>query len=208
MNPTGAERARGSRRRLPARRIACLLALVATGCGSPSEPLPPIEPRPVIVAPQPRPAPAGPPARPLCGVLASVASNDAAGFSALRGPRLADQSWIGTETLPGTRRCRIEGNAWPRARYVCEGAVFAAEGRGRAKAEFEMLAREIDRCLESPIWFPRDWRRGEPFEFAMGERLQAWTDGSTAPPSTVVLKVHQDLTSHDYRLQLALETAP
>jgi hypothetical protein len=208
MSPTGAEGAEGSRRRPPAHRIACLLALAATGCAGPPEPPPPIEPDPVIAAPRVRPAPPEPDDDELCAVLASVASNETAGFSGLRGARLADQSWVGTETLPGTLRCRIEGDAWPRARYVCEGAAFAAEGRGRAETEFEELAREIDRCLASPIWFPREWRRSERFEFAMGERLQAWTDGSTAPPSTVVLKVHQDLIRHDYRLKLALETAP
>jgi hypothetical protein len=205
MSPTAAERAKGPCRP-PAHRVACLLALAASACASPSEPTGPPEPRPVIAAPQVRPVPPEPPAKELCAVLASIASDDGAGFSGLRGPPLADQSWVGTETLPGTERCRIEGEAWPRARYVCEGEVFAAEGRGRAEAEFETLAGDIDQCLRSPIWFPREWRRSEPFEFAMGERLQAWTDDSTAPPSAVVLKVHQDLTRHDYRLRLALET--
>ena len=136
-----------------------------------------------------------------------MAANDATGFSGLRGSRLGPGRWIGTETLPGTERCRIEGDAWPRARYVCDGEVFGAEGRGQAETEFETPAGEIDQCLRRSIWFPRDWRRSEPFEFAMGERLQAWIDGSTSPPSTVVRKVHQDLIRHDYRLRLALETA-
>ena len=39
----------------------------------------------------------------------------------------------------------------------------------------------------------------------MGERLQAWTDQSTAPPSQVVLKVQQDLDRRGYRLKLDLE---
>jgi hypothetical protein len=187
--------------------MVCLLALAAGGCGSPSKAPAPREPQPVIATPQVRPVPPEPETEELCAVLVSVAANDATGFSGLRGTRLGAGRWVGTATLPGTERCRIEGQAWPRARYVCDGEVFEAEGRDLAEAEFEMLAGEIDQCLEKPIWFPRDWRRSEPFEFAMGERLQAWIDGSTSPPSTVVLKVHQDLIRHDYRLRLALETA-
>jgi hypothetical protein len=187
--------------------MVCLLALAAGGCAAPSKAPAPSEPPPVIAAPRVRPVPPESETEELCAVLASVAANDAKGFSELRGARLGAGHWVGTATLPGTERCRVEGQAWPRARYVCDGEVFEAEGRDQAEAEFEMLAGEIDQCLEKPIWFPRDWRRSEPFEFAMGERLQAWIDGSTSPPSTVVLKVHQDLIRHDYRLRLALETA-
>ena len=39
----------------------------------------------------------------------------------------------------------------------------------------------------------------------MGERLQTWTDQSTAPPSQVVLKMQQDLDRSGYHLKLALE---
>jgi hypothetical protein len=39
----------------------------------------------------------------------------------------------------------------------------------------------------------------------MGERLQTWTDQSTAPPSQVVLKVQQDIDDQGYRLKLDLE---
>ena len=42
----------------------------------------------------------------------------------------------------------------------------------------------------------------------MGERLQAWTDRSTAPPSQVVLKVQQDAAGPTYRLKLNLEAVP
>jgi hypothetical protein len=42
----------------------------------------------------------------------------------------------------------------------------------------------------------------------MGERLQAWIDHSTAPPTQVVLKVQQDATGDFYRVQLDLEAVP
>ncbi len=73
------------------------------------------------------------------------------------------------------------------------------------RPRFEALAQTIDECLKQPIWFPRDWQKGEPFEFAMGERLQTWTDQSVSPPSQVVLKIQQDLDRRGYRLKLNLE---
>jgi hypothetical protein len=42
----------------------------------------------------------------------------------------------------------------------------------------------------------------------MGERLQAWTDYSTAPPSQVVLKVQQDASGHAYRVRLDPQAVP
>jgi hypothetical protein len=110
--------------------------------------------------------------------------------------------------VPGTERCTIEGEAWPRARYACVSGPFASDNRDGAEASFAALAGEIDQCLSKPIWFPRRWERGEPFEFALGERLQTWTDQSTGPPSQVVLKLQQDLDRSGYSLKLGLETAP
>lgn len=146
--------------------------------------------------------------RRLCGVLAAVVATESEGFAQLRGRPLAAERWLGRETLPGTERCTIEGEAWPGARYSCAGASFAAARRDAADGAFDALADELDQCLESPIWFPRNWQRGTAFDFAMGERLQAWTDHSTAPPSQVVLKVQQDATGRVYRVQLHLEAVP
>jgi hypothetical protein len=42
----------------------------------------------------------------------------------------------------------------------------------------------------------------------MGERLQAWTDHSTSPPSQVVLKVQQDADGSAYRVKLDVQTVP
>ena len=154
--------------------------------------------------------PAAPPApvpvaRELCDVLPVVLAAEADGFAPLRANRLAGDSWLGNQTLPGTERCTIEGNAWPRASYSCASRRFGHDNRDGAEAGFDALARNLDACLGKPIWFPRDWQKGEPFQFAMGERLQTWTDQTTSPPSQVVLKMQQDLDRPGYLLKLNLE---
>lgn len=112
-------------------------------------------------APPPAAAPSAGPAPPdeprLCRVLAAVVATESEGFARLRGRPLAAERWLGRATLPGTERCTIEGEAWPRARYSCAGASFAAARRDDVEGAFQALADELDQCLESPIWFPRTW---------------------------------------------------
>jgi hypothetical protein len=143
----------------------------------------------------------------LCSVLTGVMAAETEGFAGLRARRLAGDSWLARATLPGTESCTIEGANWPRARYQCIGPPISREPASAARA-FDDLARELAACLETPIWFPRDWQRGERFEFAMGERLQAWTDRTTRPASQVVLKVQQDAASDAYRVKLDLAAVP
>jgi hypothetical protein len=186
------------------------LAIVLTACqGAPASPVADASP---AVARAPTAVPdAGPPAREeprLCTVLARVMASELDAFARLRGRPLAAGRWLGRATLPGTERCTIEGEAWPGARYSCAGAPFATTPQDGAEGAFETLAEELDQCLDSPIWFPRTWRRGNAFEFAMGERLQAWTDYSTAPPSQVVLKMQQDATGSAYRMMVDLQAVP
>jgi hypothetical protein len=186
------------------------LVLVLTACqGEPA--LPAVDAsRAVAGAPSAAPA-VGPTARHdprLCTVLANVVASEPEGFARLRGRPLGAGQWLGRATLPGTERCTIEGEAWPGVGYSCAGAPFAAAWQDGAERAFEALADELDQCLDSPIWFPRSWQRGSVFEFAMGERLQAWTDYSTVPPSQVVLKVQQDATGRAYRVKLDLQAVP
>jgi hypothetical protein len=144
----------------------------------------------------------------LCTVLANVVASEPAGFAPLRGRPLGAGQWHGRTILPGTERCTIEGAAWPMARYSCAGAPLAVAEEDGAQGTFDAFAADLDRCLDSPIWFPRTWRRGSAFEFAMGERLQAWTDHSTSPPSQVVLKVQQDADGSAYRVRLDVQSVP
>ena len=213
MSGSSAGRNRSRLRRGPPGAAALVLGLAVlalVGCQSaPEAPAPAAlqAARPAVVdLGPPAAAPARlPPERELCPVLASVLAAEPAGFARLRATRIAGDRWFGRESLPGIGRCTIEGEAWPRARYACTSEPFRSEDRDGAHARFAALSEDIDRCLSKPIWFPRAWHKGEPFEFAMGERLQTWTDQSSAPPSQVVLKVQQDLDHGGYLLQLALE---
>lgn len=185
-----------------------LLSLWLAGCAAePQRPAPAPAPAPppagVVVAPEIEPLAQEPE---LCPVLAALMAGEMEGFARLRGPEVASEAWQAQATVPGTERCTIEGDGWPRARLVCAGEPLPADRAQIALNEFDQLAEKIDQCLQRPSWFPRDWRKGQLFQFAMGERLQAWTDHSSSPPSAVVLKVQQDLASRDYSVQLNLET--
>jgi hypothetical protein len=194
----------------PACRLALgLVGLVVAACQGPSSPPPAPAPPPAAATVGLGPPAAPPPApaeRELCDVLPAVLATEAGGFARLRTSPIAADSWRGARTLPGTERCTIEGDAWPRARYTCASRPYLIDNRDRAKARFESFARTIDECLKRPIWFPRSWQKGEPFEFAMGERLQTWTDESISPPTQVVLKMQQDLDRRGYQLKLNLES--
>jgi len=192
--------------------FALLAAVTAAACSSapqdpPSPAAAPDVASPFVAIAQPAaPGPAPPPERELCAALAGLMAREPEGFARLRGEPLARERWRARATLPGTERCTIEGEAWPRARYLCAGKAFAPESEAFVRIRFENLAEEIDRCLDKPIWFPRAWEKRELMRFAMGERMQTWLDRSTSPPSAVVLKVHRDLASNDYRLKLNLQT--
>ena len=192
------------------RRVGALFGLATALAACQASPPPPApSPAAAVTTPGLGP-PAAPPApvpvaRELCDVLPVVLAAEADGFAPLRANRLAGDSWLGNQTLPGTERCTIEGNAWPRASYSCASRRFGHDNRDGAEAGFDALARNLDACLGKPIWFPRDWQKGEPFQFAMGERLQTWTDQTTSPPSQVVLKMQQDLDRPGYLLKLNLE---
>ena len=191
------------------RRAALWLAILGlAACQGPPE-SPPSVPPDAAPAPDLSPPAAAasriPAEREFCQVLAGVLAAEPDGFARLRAARVADDRWLGREKLPGIGRCTIEGEAWPRARYACVSEPFQIYNRAGARASFAALTDDNALCLSKPIWFPREWQKGEPFEFAMGERLQTWTDQSTAPPSQVVLKVQRDIDHHGYRLKLDLE---
>ncbi len=198
--------ARSARRHAPG--IAVVLALMACH-GAPAAPgmdTPPGVAAIPAIPPAAGPAIAQEPQ--LCTVLANVVASEPAGFAPLRGRPLGAGQWLGRTTLPGTERCTIEGGTWPMARYSCDGAPLAVDEQDGARGTFEAFAADLDQCLDSPTWYPRTWRRGSAFEFAMGERLQAWTDHSTSPPSQVVLKVQQDADGSAYRVKLDVQSVP
>jgi hypothetical protein len=181
--------------------------LAACAARTPPPALPPSTvPAPVVRA---APTPVEPrkiPQAAFCSALTGLLEAERDGFAALRGQPIGSESWAGRRTLPGTERCVIEGDAWPRARYECAGAPVRADRSDRAVSQFALLSEQIDACLGKPSWHPRTWHRNEPFDFAMGERQQTWTDLSTLPPSAVVLKLQRGLSGDDYRILLDLVT--
>jgi len=183
--------------------LAAGLAACAARTPPPEPPAP--APRPVARVVPPPALPSIPEAR-FCTVLTALLEAERDGFAALRGERLGSESWAAQRTVPGTERCVVEGDAWPRARYECAGAPVQADRPDRAASQFALLSEQIDACLGKPSWHPRTWHRNEPFEFAMGERQQTWTDLSTLPPSAVVLKLQRGLSGDDYHVQLDLMT--
>ena len=183
--------------------LALAMAALAA-CASEPEPPPPSPPPQPAVTRHEAPAAATPvPRRELCPILTALLSGEENGFAGQRGQALAEERWLAREVLPGTRSCTIEGDAWPRATYQCVSGSLGAD-RTLVEGEFEHLAGEIDRCLARPSWFPRTWQKGQEFTFAMGERQVAWTDTGTRPPSTVILKVQQDLVRRDYELRVSV----
>jgi len=182
------------------------IGVVAILAACTSEPPPTPEPPPPRIAKveptrvPPRSAPA------FCSVLTDLVEAEATGFAALRGRAIGAESWAGMTRLPGTERCVIEGAAWPRARYACAGRLMPAAERERVDRLFTAMSQQIDGCLGKSSWFPRRWHKNDPFDFAMGERQQTWTDLSSLPPSAVVLKLQQGLSGRDYRVQLDLLT--
>ncbi len=183
-----------------------LLGLAACKATKEPEPAPPVAalkppPAPVIAAPPPEEEPPA-----FCTVLAGILATADQGFARYRTEPLEPEVWQASAVVPGTASCTIEGDAWPRARYECNGFAYRSDGRKRAARQFDALAAEIDQCLASPVWFPRSWQRGETFSFALGERQQSWIDQSTLPPTAIVLQVQEDLVSHGYHVKLKLQT--
>jgi hypothetical protein len=193
-------------------RPACWLSWLVLGAslaacaGEPPPPEPPVPAAPLVARAVPRPAEPRIPQAAFCSALTGLIEAGSDGFAALRGELLGSERWAGLRTLPGTERCVIEGEAWPRARYECAGPPVPADRHDRAASQFALLGEQIDDCLARPSWHPRTWQRNQPLEFAMGERQQTWTDLSTLPPSAVVLKLQRGLSGDDYRVLLDVGT--
>lgn len=185
---------------------AVVLGVIAMLAACASEPRPTPEPPPPRLA---KVAPTRVPPRStpeFCGVLTRLVGAEPEGFAALRGRAIGTERWTGQTRPPGTERCVIEGAAWPRARYACAGRLVPAAERERIDSLFAAMSRQIDACLGKSSWYPRRWHKNDPFDFAMGERQQTWTDLSSLPPSAVVLKLQQGVSGRDYRVQLDLLT--
>lgn len=182
-----------------------ILVLLLAACGSEPEPVPPPAPVVASLPPAPRPRPPEPEPSELCPALAALMAGHQDGFATARREPLTEDVWRADPVLPGTDRCTIEGDRWPRARLLCASEGYAPGG-SEIRRTFEAIEDEVDQCLGKPFWFPRAWEKGRRFEFALGEQQVSWLDQSTAPPTAVVLQVHQDIVSRAYELRFNLET--
>lgn len=140
----------------------------------------------------------------FCRALARIIDAEPAAFAGLRAEPAGERTWEGAVVPLGLDSCRIEGDYRPGASYVCRGGAVAGGSPDLLLDGYRSLAADIDACLSQPIWYPHDWRRGDEFTFAGGERQTVWRDGSTGLKSSVALKIEEDLAAKLWLLRLAV----
>jgi hypothetical protein len=144
----------------------------------------------------------------LCRVLGRIIDAEPQGFASLRAARAGEDVWDGSVVPPGLDDCRVEGASRPGARYVCHGGALAGGSADLLAPSYDAFVDDIDLCLVQPIWYPRDWRRGQEFTFAGGERQVLWRDRAMgAGTANVALNVEEDLARKVWILRLAVVTA-
>jgi hypothetical protein len=183
--------------------LAVLLPALLVGCRGPA-PEPPPLPEPVP-APPPVVAPAPPPPD-FCPALARIVEAERDGYASLRAGRGANAVWLASVQPAGLTDCRIEGDYWPAATYVCRLAGARSESAQVLRADFDGFARAVDACLERPYWHPRLWQRGRVMELARGERFLQWHDNSRLPRPILVLKIEEDIRARRFDVLLRVQT--
>ena len=194
----------------PLRAIVWLSLLATAGCGGGADKRPPpVPPRQAALPPAESEPAEDAAARRVrfCGDLSRVIDAEPGGFATMRGP-----AWRPALGRPhgasGSADCRVEGDYYPGASYVCRGEAIGGGSADLLLPGYQKLAEDVGYCLEQPVWYPRMWRQGQDFEFAGGERQTIWRDGSTGPKPTVALKIEEDLAGRFYFLRLAVASRP
>lgn len=182
-----------------------LLVWVLFGC-APSEPIAPVEPE---VVPLPE-LPAEPPAATgaaaadgFCGALTRIIEAEHDAFAPLRSTPVDQRTWRGRTVPEPFTGCRVQGDYYPGALYVCRSGLAPAT---MLQGRFADLSSRIDSCLRRPSWYPRDWRRGDVFQFAGAEKQVMWRDVAEQPAPAVTLKIEEDFARARYLLRLAVRT--
>lgn len=194
----------------PSRAAALIGLLLLAACGGGRREAPAV---PAQQAALPRPPVAEPPMDPaerrsrFCRDLASIVDAGPVAFASLRAGAAGERAWEGAVVPPGLAGCRVEGDYHPGASYVCHGGAIAGGSPDLLLDSYRSLAADIDACLLQPIWYPLDWRRGDEFTFAGGERQIVWRDGATNPNAAVALKIEEDLAQKLWYLRLAVGPA-
>ena len=191
----------------PLRAIVWLSLLATAGCGGGADKRPPpVPPRQAALPPAESEPAEDAAARRVrfCGDLSRVIDAEPGGFATMRGSAIGDRNWDGRIVPLGLRDCRVEGDYYPGASYVCRGKSLAGGSADLLLPGYQELAEDVGYCLEQPVWYPRLWRQGQDFEFAGGERQTIWRDGASGPKPTVALKIEEDLAGRFYYLRLAV----
>lgn len=128
------------------------------------------------------------------------------GFAPLRGPSSGDVRWRGRVVPAGFGRCDVEGDYYPGAIYVCRGRPSPDGTAEILEPSFVAIEHDLDACLSRAMWYPRNWHKGRPFDFAGGERQLMWRDVATTPKPGVILKIEEDYRSGAWLLRLAVRT--
>lgn len=192
---------------LTALTLVVALALASCAPKPPPEPPPPVEPAPEV-APAP-PAAQGPTTTHLdrfCGALHRIVDAEAGGFQGLRAERVGPSAWRGAVVPEGLSTCTVEGESNPGAQYVCTGPRARRGNSAVVTDAFRRISADLDACFARAVWFPRNWQRGELFEFAGVEQQQVWRDLTPTPRPVVALNIDEDILNRVYSIRFAVST--
>ncbi|MEZ5824315.1 MAG: hypothetical protein R3C97_06130 [Geminicoccaceae bacterium] len=191
-------------RNLPAAALLPLLFLVSCAGEVPREPP---QALPEVQAPV-RADPSNEPSLPtFCPSLARLVDAMDDGFASLRANAIeTNWRWHASLTPSPFVACEIEGTVFPSAIYRCESQSIRRGQGYRLDEEYGRLQAVIDECLRRTSWYPRDWRKGDPFSFAGAEKQIMWRDVNARPVKALVLGLEESLLGDQLRLVLTLKT--
>jgi hypothetical protein len=185
--------------------LACALALACAPQPPPPEPAPaPPAPPAARLEPAPEPGPAR--LDRFCAAITRIVAAEARGFVELRGTPDGPRGWSGRVLPDGMTECRVEGDSYPGATYVCRGAASWGGEPSQLERPFLALAGDLDRCLARPGPGERGWQRGRTFDLAGGERLVTWRQGGSFHRPAVSLKLEEEIGRDIHYLRLAVLT--
>ena len=142
----------------------------------------------------------------FCGRMTQLVDQGRKGFAPLRGqPIEQGWRWQGAITPEPFLQCEIEGTVFPSANYRCETQGLRAKSGDALNPLFQQVQAQIEACLNSPAWYPREWRRGDLFEFAGGDKQLMWRDIAAQPAAAVVLAISEDVVAGRHHLELSIK---
>lgn len=138
--------------------------------------------------------------------MVRIVDAEIGGFADLRGHPAGERAWQGREVPPSFFSCRVEGDFYPVAEYVCRGPQSMRGQPDTLDAAFAETAADLDACLGRPSWGERGWTRGQTFTFAAGERQIVWRYGGNIQRPGLGLKIEEDIGRRVWFIRLAAMT--